>query len=62
MGMNNNDMQLASQLIMKVVGMMEYARENEETYLKSLAKFSYISQRIFIYLIYEGFCGQDDQD
>ena len=29
-------------------------------FLVSMCKFSYISQRIFIYLIYQGFCGKDD--
>jgi len=30
--------------------------------LASLCKFSYITQRIFVYLIYQGFCGQEDQN
>jgi|LauGreDrversion4_2_1035121.scaffolds.fasta_scaffold239387_2 midasin (ATPase involved in ribosome maturation) len=31
-------------------------------YLRSLAKMSFITQRIFIYLIYEGFCGEEDKE
>lgn len=30
--------------------------------MRSLAKFSFISQRVFIYLIFEGFCGEDDKE
>jgi hypothetical protein len=30
--------------------------------LRSLAKFSFITQRIFIYLIFEGFCGEEDKE
>jgi midasin (ATPase involved in ribosome maturation) len=30
--------------------------------MRSVAKFSFISQRVFIYLIFEGFCGEDDKE
>jgi midasin (ATPase involved in ribosome maturation) len=36
--------------------------ENQYTYLRSITKFSFIIQRIFIYLIFEGFCGEDDKE
>lgn len=36
--------------------------ENQYLYMRSLAKFSFISQRVFIYLIFEGFCGEDDKE
>eukprot|EP00347_Sterkiella_histriomuscorum_P024492 403330924 len=42
------DLQLAAQLLSKVMGVIEFIKENE--------------MRIFIYLIYEGFCGQEEQD
>jgi hypothetical protein len=29
----------------------------ENAYLDSIAKFAYLSQRVFLYLIYQGFCG-----
>jgi len=28
--------------------------------LNSLSKLSYCSQRVFLYLIYQGFCGEED--
>jgi len=36
--------------------------ENSYIYLRSMAKLAYIAQRIFIYLIFEGFCGLDDKE
>jgi len=30
--------------------------------MRSLAKLSFITQRIFIYLIFEGFCGEEDKE
>ena len=33
-----------------------------DTYLTSMFKFGYLSQRVFIHLIYQGFCGQEDKD
>ena len=34
--------------------------KSQFTYLSSLCKFSYVSQRIFLYLIYNGFCGKEE--
>ena len=31
-------------------------------YLQSLCKLSYITQRIFLYLIFQGFCGKSEGD
>jgi midasin len=30
--------------------------------MASLSKFSYVSQRVFLYLIYQGFCGKEEKD
>ena len=30
--------------------------------MTSMFKFGYLSQRVFIHLIYQGFCGQEDKD
>ena len=46
----------------KLEALVRYMIENSLVYLRSLTKFSYITQRIFVYLIYEGFCGQDEKD
>ena len=53
---------LAKELVSKVSGLAHFVMENHYTFLRSLAKFSFISQRIFIYLIFEGFCGLEDKD
>lgn len=57
-----SEMKLASQLLQSVMGLVNFILENQYLYLRSLAKFSFITQRIFIYLIFEGFCGEDDKD
>lgn len=53
---------LAAHLFARVTGLVQFVLENQYLYMRSLAKFSFISQRIFIYLIFEGFCGQDDKE
>jgi len=39
---------------------MGFIVKTQAEYLTSLCKFSYVSQRIFLYLIYQGFCGEDE--
>lgn len=56
------DLELASHLVQRVSGLLRFIMENSYIYLRSLAKFAFISQRIFIYLIFEGFCGEDDKE
>lgn len=52
----------ARDLLGKVKGLLEFAMRAQGSYLASLCKFSYLTQRVFLYLIYQGFCGQEDQD
>lgn len=54
--------QQAAALMQRTSNLLEFVVEKEIASLRSMAKFSYVTQRIFIYLIYEGFCGQDDQE
>jgi hypothetical protein len=49
-------------LLHKISGLIRFVLENQYLFMRSLAKFSFISQRIFIYLIFEGFCGEDDKE
>lgn len=49
-------------LIQKVHGLLDFSLRAQSQYLASLCKFSYLTQRVFLYLIYQGFCGQEDQD
>ena len=56
------DLKLASHLVQRVSGLVRFILENCYIYLRSLAKFAFITQRIFIYLIFEGFCGEDDKE
>jgi midasin (ATPase involved in ribosome maturation) len=46
----------------KAVSLLDFISLSQGTYLASLAKFSYLTQRVFLYLIYQGFCGKDDQE
>lgn len=50
----------ARDLVKKVQGVIDFAMRSQGSFLASLCKFSYLTQRIFLYLIYQGFCGQDD--
>ena len=56
------DLEFASHLVQRVSGLLRFIMENSYIYLRSLAKLAFISQRIFIYLIFEGFCGEDDKE
>jgi hypothetical protein len=58
----HESLSLGANLIKRVAGLVKFIMENLYLYLRSLAKFSFISQRIFIYLIYEGFCGEEDKE
>jgi len=53
---------LARDLVLKVQSVLDFFVRAQSSYLVSLCKFSYLTQRVFLYLIYQGFCGQDDQD
>lgn len=52
----------ARDLLKKVQGLLDFAMRAQGSYLASLCKFSYLTQRVFLYLIYQGFCGQVDLD
>lgn len=49
------------QLVTKVLSLLDFFLRAQGAFLASLCKFSYLSQRIFLYLIYQGFCGQEDE-
>ena len=36
--------------------------DRQSEYLNGLCRLSYLSQRVFIYLIYQGFCGVAEKD
>jgi midasin len=42
--------------------MLDFINRSQGTFLASLTKFSYLTQRVFLYLIYQGFCGKDDKE
>ena len=44
-------------LLRKVKSFLSHLCAVENTYLDSMAKFAYLTQRVFLYLIYQGFCG-----
>jgi midasin len=48
--------------VLKVEKMLEFFMKAQSSFLASLAKFSYVSQRVFLYLIYQGFCGREEED
>lgn len=53
---------LSRQLLSKVHSLLDFICRCQGTYLASLCKFSYLTQRVFLYIIYQGFCGKDDQE
>jgi len=50
----------ASHMITKAMNLLQYIVDTQGTYLSSLCKLSYLSQRVFLYILYQGLCGQDD--
>ena len=48
-------------LISKVISLLDFVLQAQGSFLVSLCKFSYLTQRIFLYLIFQGFCGQEDE-
>ena len=49
-------------LLNKAVNLIEFTIKAQLSVLNSLSKLSYCSQRVFLYLIYQGFCGEEDED
>mmetsp|Transcript_40856 Transcript_40856/g.29496 ORF Transcript_40856/g.29496 Transcript_40856/m.29496 type:complete len:89 (+) Transcript_40856:327-593(+) len=47
-------------MITKAMNLLQYIVDTQGTYLSSLCKLSYLSQRVFLYILYQGLCGQDD--
>jgi hypothetical protein len=43
-------------------GAIRFILQSHAHYLMNMCKFSYASQRVFLYLIYQGFCGQDEKE
>ena len=41
----------------ELTGCLRESQSRIETFLQSMVRFSYLSQRVFIHLIYQGFCG-----
>jgi len=52
----------AEDLAEKVRSLLSFMLQTQGAFLASLCKFSYLTQRIFVYLIHQGFCGKDDQE
>ena len=46
----------------KLVAFVQFIINSQLAVMHSLSKFSYCTQRVFIYLIYQGFCGEEDED
>ena len=42
--------------------LLDFIVSSQVQYLQSLCKLSYITQRIFLYLIFQGFCGKSEGD
>lgn len=55
-------LELAAGLLGKVSAILSFVIRQQCCYLASLCKFSYITQRVFLYLIFQGFCGKDDKE
>jgi hypothetical protein len=51
-----------AQVLQKLSSFMEYVISAQMQVLMTLSKFSYCTQRVFIYLIYQGFCGEEEED
>ena len=50
------------QLSERVFNLLGFFLKTQAEFLASMCKFSYVTQRIFLYLIYQGFCGKDEQN
>jgi len=59
---DTQQLDLARRLLSKLHSLLTFIIQSQCAYLASLCKFSYVSQRVFVYLIYQGFCGHDEQD
>jgi len=50
------------QLSERVFNLLGFFLKTQAEFLASMCKFSYVTQRIFLYLIYQGFCGKDEKE
>jgi len=51
----------AQEVLSKLMTFMKFIIDSQLAVMHSLSKFSYCSQRVFLYLIYQNFCGQEDE-
>lgn len=52
----------AQEVLAKLLTFMKFIVESQLAVMHSLSKFSYCSQRVFLYLIYQNFCGEEDEE
>lgn len=49
-------------LLVQLISCLEGVIERQMQVVQSMSKFSYLTQRVFLYLIYQGFCGVEEPD
>ena len=54
-------LQDSAALFLQLISTLEYSIDLQAQYIQTLCKFSYLTQRVFLYLIYQGFCGQEEE-
>lgn len=60
--LSGSDLQYTTALLGQLVNCLQRVSECQSAVFNKICKFSYLSQRVFIYLIYRGFCGIEAPD
>jgi len=56
-GLTGQQLDYSARLLIQLSQSLMHSVDLQTEFVQSLCKFSYLSQRVFLYLIYQGFCG-----
>ena len=56
-GPTGQHLEYSAKLLIQLCDSLMHSVDLQTEFVQSLCKFSYLSQRVFLYLIYQGFCG-----
>ena len=49
-------------LTQKLVETLEHLTSQQKSYVESVSKLGFLSMRVFLYLLFQGFCGKEDPE
>lgn len=59
---SGSSLKYTTALLAQILSCLQKLFDSQSEVLQRMAKFSYLTQRVFLYLIYQGFCGIEEPD